>query len=145
MSNSFAHNKQEDEKPVITEYPVWMYGPGGESKIFEQGEAIPEGWEDHPSKVQEQNEDSAETTDQQEGKGSSDEEKAENEDSTGTPDEETVSEEELLQTLKEKSYPELQTIATELGIDKKASKADLIDKIASKLIEGQEDDNAEIL
>jgi hypothetical protein len=34
-------------------FPSWRYGPGGASKVFEEGEKIPDGWEDHPDKVKE--------------------------------------------------------------------------------------------
>jgi hypothetical protein len=33
------------------EWPSWRYGPNGEARIFQQGETIPPGWEDHPRKV----------------------------------------------------------------------------------------------
>ena len=32
-------------------WPSWRYGPGGAAAIFERPEDVPEGWEDHPSKV----------------------------------------------------------------------------------------------
>lgn len=34
------------------EGPTWLYGPNGVSAIFEAGDEIPEGWVDHPSKVE---------------------------------------------------------------------------------------------
>lgn len=36
---------------VDKEFPRWYYGPDGQSRIFQRGEEVPEGWEDHPSKV----------------------------------------------------------------------------------------------
>lgn len=32
-------------------FPSFRYGPGGTSAIFDCEEDVPEGWEDHPSKV----------------------------------------------------------------------------------------------
>ena len=29
--------------------PAWFYGPGGEARIFADGEAMPEGWADSPA------------------------------------------------------------------------------------------------
>lgn len=37
--------------PAQNNFPAWFYGPGGKSKIFHRQEDVPEGWEDHPSKV----------------------------------------------------------------------------------------------
>lgn len=37
---------------MFQEYPRWMYGPGEQSRIFEKDDPIPEGWQDHPSKVE---------------------------------------------------------------------------------------------
>lgn len=34
-------------------WPSWRYGPGGEAAVFNSPEEVPEGWEDHPSKVKE--------------------------------------------------------------------------------------------
>ena len=34
------------------EHATWFYGPKGASKIFEPGETVPDGWHDHPSKVE---------------------------------------------------------------------------------------------
>lgn len=34
-------------------WPKCRYGPGGQSAIFERPEDVPEGWEDHPNKVKE--------------------------------------------------------------------------------------------
>lgn len=31
--------------------PAYFYGPDGESAVFHPGDAIPDGWQDHPSKV----------------------------------------------------------------------------------------------
>lgn len=33
------------------EWPGWYYGPDGQSQIFQSEDEVPEGWEDHPSKV----------------------------------------------------------------------------------------------
>lgn len=38
----------EEEKPFVRSF---RYGPGGQAKIFEREEDIPEGWFDHPSLV----------------------------------------------------------------------------------------------
>lgn len=35
----------------IQNWPSWRYGPNGQAQIFEHEEQVPEGWEDHPSKV----------------------------------------------------------------------------------------------
>lgn len=32
-------------------WPSWRYGPEGQSQIFDHEEQVPDGWEDHPSKV----------------------------------------------------------------------------------------------
>lgn len=32
-------------------FPSWRYGPQGASQIFQAEADVPEGWEDHPSKV----------------------------------------------------------------------------------------------
>jgi hypothetical protein len=32
-------------------WPSWRYGPDGQSQIFQHEEQVPDGWEDHPSKV----------------------------------------------------------------------------------------------
>lgn len=32
-------------------YPAWFYGPNGQSQIFQSDGEVPEGWQDHPSKV----------------------------------------------------------------------------------------------
>jgi len=57
MSNSFAHHPQEPVTPEgFQSFPSWRYGPNGEAKIFEREEDIPEGWVDHPSKLQESTE-----------------------------------------------------------------------------------------
>ena len=29
--------------------PAWFYGPGGEARIFADGEAMPDGWADTPA------------------------------------------------------------------------------------------------
>lgn len=39
----------KSEKPA---FHSWRYGPGGEASIFTDEDIIPEGWEDHPGKVQ---------------------------------------------------------------------------------------------
>lgn len=33
------------------EWPKMMYGPGGEQRVFNEGDKIPSGFKDHPSKV----------------------------------------------------------------------------------------------
>jgi hypothetical protein len=33
------------------DFPAWYYGPEGQSDVFERAEDVPEGWQDHPSKV----------------------------------------------------------------------------------------------
>jgi hypothetical protein len=35
----------------IVKWPAWFYGPDGQSAVFESPDEVPEGWEDHPSKV----------------------------------------------------------------------------------------------
>lgn len=37
----------------IVEWPAWRYGPGGKSDVFKSADDVPEGWADHPSKVDE--------------------------------------------------------------------------------------------
>jgi hypothetical protein len=32
-------------------FPSFRYGPGGRSAIFRSAEEVPEGWQDHPSRV----------------------------------------------------------------------------------------------
>ena len=32
-------------------FPCWMYGPNGESDVFERAEDIPAGWADAPGKA----------------------------------------------------------------------------------------------
>lgn len=29
-------------------FPSWRYGPGGEARVFDRADDVPEGWEDHP-------------------------------------------------------------------------------------------------
>jgi hypothetical protein len=42
-----------DEQEVeVADTRVWAYGPGGQSQIFNHEREIPEGWHDHPSKVE---------------------------------------------------------------------------------------------
>jgi hypothetical protein len=36
---------------VNGDFPTWRYGPDGQSAVFQSAEDIPEGWEDHPSKI----------------------------------------------------------------------------------------------
>jgi hypothetical protein len=40
-----------EEQEVKNDTRLWMYGPNGQSRIFDHPEQVPEGWEDHPSKV----------------------------------------------------------------------------------------------
>lgn len=42
----------EDQEETVTDTRVWAYGPGGQSQIFNHEREIPEGWHDHPSKVE---------------------------------------------------------------------------------------------
>lgn len=35
------------------DWPAWRYGPGGEARVFQENDMVPDGWEDHPSKVKE--------------------------------------------------------------------------------------------
>jgi hypothetical protein len=44
--------QEEQENAVQPDTRVWAYGPGGQAQIFDHPEQIPEGWEDHPSKVE---------------------------------------------------------------------------------------------
>lgn len=37
--------------PEGTTWPGWYYGPNGAADIFNGPDEVPEGWEDHPSKV----------------------------------------------------------------------------------------------
>ena len=32
--------------------PAWFYGPNGQAKIFDDLKDVPNGWQDHPSKVE---------------------------------------------------------------------------------------------
>lgn len=34
-----------------TEFPKWFYGPKGAAEVFESAEEVPEGWVEHPSKL----------------------------------------------------------------------------------------------
>jgi hypothetical protein len=43
---------EQSEDTVQADTRVWAYGPGGQSAIFNHGLEIPEGWHDHPSKVE---------------------------------------------------------------------------------------------
>lgn len=152
MANSFAHNPQSsNEMPMSDGFPRWMYGPGGQAQIFENEESIPEGWEDHPSKVQEvePEPEKTETADQpeteeekQEGTTSESEESAENKAPSTSPEEESVSEAEMRSTLKKKSVPELQSLAEELGLDHMGSKKELINRITEKLMLESQQDNS---
>lgn len=36
------------------QWPAWMYGPDGQSRIFQEDDPVPAGWVDHPSKVGEE-------------------------------------------------------------------------------------------
>jgi hypothetical protein len=40
------------EKKEEGHFPSWRYGPNGQSAIFESAADVPEGWEDHPSKIE---------------------------------------------------------------------------------------------
>lgn len=33
-------------------WPSWRYGPGGKAAVFESETDVPDGWTDHPSKVE---------------------------------------------------------------------------------------------
>ena len=33
-------------------WPAWFYGPEGQSELFQNHDEVPEGWADHPSKVE---------------------------------------------------------------------------------------------
>jgi hypothetical protein len=35
----------------IVKWPSWRYGPDGQEAIFQSEDEVPEGWEDHPSKI----------------------------------------------------------------------------------------------
>lgn len=36
------------------DFPAFYYGPGDQKRVFQSAEDVPEGWEDHPSKVAEE-------------------------------------------------------------------------------------------
>lgn len=36
----------------INLWPSWFYGPNDKSEVFESADQVPEGWQDHPSKVE---------------------------------------------------------------------------------------------
>lgn len=36
--------------PKDKDFPKWMYGPNGESKMFEEKDKVPSGWKDTPAK-----------------------------------------------------------------------------------------------
>lgn len=46
-----AKQKKTRTPYVHQAWPSWRYGPNGQAQIFEHEEQVPEGWEDHPSKV----------------------------------------------------------------------------------------------
>lgn len=33
-------------------WPAWYFGPNNQSGVFDRAEDVPEGWVDHPSKLQ---------------------------------------------------------------------------------------------
>jgi hypothetical protein len=35
----------------MNDFPAWYYGPEGQQQVFQRAEDVPEGWQDHPSKV----------------------------------------------------------------------------------------------
>lgn len=43
--------KQKAPVKEHASWPAWYYGPDGASLIFLSEDEVPEGWEDHPSKV----------------------------------------------------------------------------------------------
>lgn len=54
MAKSPSKIKTADDEIAFEEIdPFWMYGPGGAAKIFTSLSDVPEGWQDHPSKVEE--------------------------------------------------------------------------------------------
>lgn len=44
----------EDTPQIEETFPSWRYGPNGESQICQSADDVPEGWEDHPAKVVEE-------------------------------------------------------------------------------------------
>ncbi len=36
---------------MTNKWPAWFYGPNSAAKIFSTAADVPEGWQDHPSKV----------------------------------------------------------------------------------------------
>lgn len=43
-----------DENEIVdgkVRWPAWRYGPNGQSEIYQNEDEVPDGWEDHPSKV----------------------------------------------------------------------------------------------
>lgn len=43
--------KQPEAEQEQQSWPAWFYGPDYQSQIFQNEDEVPEGWEDHPSKV----------------------------------------------------------------------------------------------
>ncbi len=53
--NQFASSGTETvpvgETMEVQRWPAWFYGPDNQSAVFESPDEVPEGWDDHPSKV----------------------------------------------------------------------------------------------
>ena len=41
----------DDAPKQSKNWPAWYYGPSDQAQIFNNADEIPQGWEDHPSKV----------------------------------------------------------------------------------------------
>lgn len=157
---------------VDKEFPRWYYGPDGQSKIFERGEEVPEGWEDHPSKVKEpkvgdggQKSKSEAKRVAEQGKktpkakeeakvveGKISDEAASDDNSRGSSEPEAakvgepeapLTKEQIYESLLLKEMPELWGIAKELGIDHKGKKPELANRIAENFYAAQEVNEAE--
>jgi len=122
---------------TVIEYPKFMFGPNGESKIFDRPEDIPEGWSDSPHgpfgvpDVEKPDAEKEKPVSKPVSKGSK---KAVN---ASNDKEEDVSIEDMFEHLKTRGMPELWKMAKDLKIDKSGKKLELIERIVAELQSAQ--------
>jgi len=121
-------NEKEPVKtgtPGYKEFPKWMYGPNGESQIFNSEVEILEGWQDHPSKVEGFKEAVSET-----------QEELQEEVVKGIdPSDEAITQEAIKANLEKTAMPKLWKMCKDLGISKEGKKNEVVDRIFATLEE----------
>lgn len=140
-------------------WPAWRYGPNEASQIFDREEDVPEGWVDHPRKLEEaapkkeskkpevKKKDEkkelkpAEKVEEPKKDQEPQDPKKEDGEGDGEPvkegesEEKPLSLEEIKANLNTKQMGELWKMATELELAKDGKKPELVDRIAQKLFE----------